>query len=311
MSTLKTVPTRAAVALFLALLVAGPAASQSFYGSLLTVVKDAQGGVLPGATVVIIKTGTNERREGVSDSEGTYRFVNLVPGVYRFEAELQGFQRYVHEGIEINVQSTPRIDVTLQLGSLAETIQVTGAAPLLQTQSASVGTVVGSRAVQELPLNGRNVLNLIAVAPTVVPQGGSEGSLTGKNVFAAGNYQIGGGVANQSASFYDGVPLQDTAYGNIIVLTPSPEAVDEFRVQTNNSSAEFGRFTGGVVNMASRSGTNAFHGGLFEYHRNKALNANTFFGERAGRQTTVRAEQLRRRAGRPGAQEQALLLLQL
>jgi hypothetical protein len=136
--------------------------------------------------------------------------------------------------------------------------------------------------VQELPLNGRNVLNLIAVAPTVVPQGGSEGSLTGKNVFAAGNYQIGGGVANQSASFYDGVPLQDTAYGNIIVLTPSPEAVDEFRVQTNNSSAEFGRFTGGVVNMASRSGTNAFHGSVFEYHRNKALNSNTFFGNRAG-----------------------------
>ena len=99
-------------------------------------------------------------------------------------------------------------------------------------------------AVQELPLNGRNVLNLITVAPTVVPQGGSEGSLTGKNVFAAGNYQIGGGVANQSASLYDGVPLQDTAYGNIVVLTPSPEAVEEFRVQTNNSSAEFGRFTG-------------------------------------------------------------------
>src|SRR5205823_4145131 len=164
----------------------------------------------------------------------------------------------------------------------AETIQVTGAAALLQTANAAVGTVVSSRAVQELPLNGRNVLNLIAVAPTVVPQGGSEGSLTGKNVFAAGNYQIGGGLANQSASLYDGVPLQDTAYGNIVVLTPSPDAVEEFRVQTNNSSAEFGRFTGGVVNMASRSGTNTFRGSVFEYHRNKALNSNTFFGERAG-----------------------------
>jgi hypothetical protein len=263
-------------------LVTVPASSQSFYGSLITVVQDAQGAVIPGATVVLTNTATSERRESVSAEDGTARFVNLVPGAYRLEVELTGFQRFVRDGIAVNIQTTPRIEATLQLGSLQETVSVTGEAPLLQTENASVGTVVGARAVQELPLNGRNVLNLIAVAPTVVPQGGSEGSLTGKNVFAAGNYQIGGGVANQSASLFDGVPLQDMAYGNIVVLTPSPEAVEEFRVQTNNSSAEFGRFTGGVVNMASRSGSNAFRGSVFEYHRNKKLNSNTFFGERAG-----------------------------
>jgi Carboxypeptidase regulatory-like domain len=274
--------TRAALFILSLTLLASPAMSQSFYGSFLAVVQDGQGGVIPGATVVLTNTATTERRESVSSEDGTARFVNLVPGTYRLEVELSGFQRFVREGIAVNIQSTPRIDVTLQIGSLQETVSVTGEAPLLQTENASVGTVVGSRAVQELPLNGRNILNLIAVAPTVVPQGGSEGSLTGKNVFAAGNYQIGGGVANQSASLYDGVPLQDMAYGNIVVLTPSPEAVEEFRVQTNNSSAEFGRFTGGVVNMASRSGSNAFRGSVFEFHRNKALNSNTFFGERAG-----------------------------
>jgi hypothetical protein len=236
-------------------LLVAPVTGQSFYGSLIGAVKDAQGAVIPGATIVVVNVGTNERHQDVSSEDGSYRFVNLVPGIYRLEVELQGFQRYVRDGIQVNVQATPRIDATLQLGSIAETIQVTGAAPLLQAQDASVGSIVGSRAVQELPLNGRNVLNLIAVAPTVVSQGGAEGSLTGKNVFAAGNYQIGGGVANQSASLYDGVPLQDLAYGNIVVLTPSPEAVDEFRVHTNNSSAEFGRFTGGVVNITSRSGT--------------------------------------------------------
>jgi hypothetical protein len=136
--------------------------------------------------------------------------------------------------------------------------------------------------VQELPLNGRNVLNLISLAPSVVPQGLSEGSLTGKNIFAAGNFQIGGGMANQSASYFDGVPVQDAAWGNPVVLTPSPEAVAEFRVQTNNSSAEFGRFTGGVINMASRSGTNSFRGSVYEYHRNRALNSNTYFGKLAG-----------------------------
>src|SRR5688572_7789899 len=274
--------TRAALFSLSLLLVALPVMAQSFYGSLVAVVQDAQGGVIPGATVVLINTATTERRESVSSEDGTARFVNLVPGSYRLEVELSGFQRFVRDPIAVNIQSTPRIEATLQLGSLAETVQVTGEAPLLQTENASVGTVVGSRAVQELPLNGRNILNLIAVAPTVVPQGGSEGSLTGKNVFAAGNYQIGGGVANQSASLYDGVPLQDMAYGNIVVLTPSPEAVEEFRVQTNNSSAEFGRFTGGVINMVSRSGSNSFRGSVFEYHRNKALNSNTFFGKRAG-----------------------------
>src|SRR6187549_3402589 len=263
-------------------MISAPAATQSFYGSLITVTQDAQGLVIPGATVVLTNTATNERHDGVTGVDGTYRFVNLVPGTYRLEVELAGFQRYVRDQIQVSVQTTPRIAVTLQLGSLQETVSVSGEAPQLQTESASVGTIVGTRAVQELPLNGRNVLNLITVAPTVVPQGGSEGSLTGKNVFAAGNYQIGGGVANQSATLYDGVPLQDTAYGNIVVLTPSPEAVEEFRVQTNNSSAEFGRFTGGVINMASRSGTNSYRGSAFEYFRNRSLNSNTFFGERAG-----------------------------
>ena len=276
-----TVRTLAAL-LFVFLLLPPPATSQSFYGSLVSVVKDDQGGVIPGATVVLTNTATSERREGVSGTDGEYRFVNLVPGTYRLEVELTGFQRHVRDGIAVNVQSSPRIDVSLQLGSLTETVLVSGEAPVLQTENASIGIVMESSRIRQLSLNGGNVLNLITLAPSVVPQGGSEGSLTGKNVFAAGNYQIGGGTANQSASYFDGVTVQDSAYGNIVVLTPSPEAVAEFRVQTNNSSAEFGRFVGGVVNIASRSGTNTYHGSIFEQHRNKALNSNTFFGERAG-----------------------------
>ncbi len=273
--------TRAAL-MFVSLMVAVPAMSQTFYGSLVTVVSDAQGGVIPGATVILVNTATNERRELVSAEDGTARFLNLVPSTYRLEVELTGFQRSVHDGIAVNVNTAPRIEVRLELGNLSETITVAGEAAVLQTENASVGIVMESSRIRQLSLNGGNVLNLITLAPSVVPQGGSEGSLTGKNVFAAGNYQIGGGTANQSASYFDGIPVQDSAYGNIVVLTPSPEAVEEFRVQTNNSSAEFGRFVGGVVNIASRSGTNQYHGSLFEQHRNKALNSNTFFGERAG-----------------------------
>lgn len=275
-------PTALLLVPLLLLTMAAPVHGQSFYGSLVSVVRDASGDVVPGATITLVNTGTNETRQGVSGSDGTYQFVNLVPGTYRLEVELAGFQRYVRDRIEVNVQASPRIEATLELGALTETVEVTSEAPLLQTESGSLGAIVSSRSVQTLPLDGRNVMNLITMAPSVVPQGGTEGSLTGKNVFAGGNYQIGGGVANQSATFFDGVTVQDAAYGNIVVLTPSPDAVAEFRVQTNASSAEFGRFTGGVINMASRSGTNVIHGGLFEYYRNRALNSNTFFGERAG-----------------------------
>src|SRR5205823_14344268 len=139
----------------------------------------------------------------------------------------------------------------------------------MQTEQANLSQVVGSRAVQELPLNGRNVLNLVSLTPGVVPQGSSDGNLTGKNVFAAGNYQIGGGTANQSATYLDGVPVNDT-YGNIVALVPSQDAISEFRVQTNNNSAEYGRYTGGVINMASKSGSNEFHGSAYEFLRNRS-----------------------------------------
>ena len=274
-------PKTALFSLFLTLL-AVPAMSQSFLRVPCQRRAGRSGWRHPGRDDRADQHRDERAPRGREREDGEYRFVNLVPGTYRLEVELAGFQRYVRDGIEVNVQSAPRIDVNLQLGNLSETVLVSGEAPVLQTENASIGIVMESSRIRQLSLNGGNVLNLITLAPSVVPQGGSEGSLTGKNVFAAGNYQIGGGTANQSASYFDGVTVQDSAYGNIVVLTPSPEAVAEFRVQTNNSSAEFGRFVGGVVNIASRSGTNTYRGSIFEQHRNKALNSNTFFGERAG-----------------------------
>ena len=122
--------------LFFVGLMLGPrfAAGQSFYGSLLSVVRDAQSAAVPGATITLTNTATNERREGVSAEDGTYRFLNLVPGRYRLEVQMPGFQRYVRDGIEVNVQTTPRIDVALELGSQQETVSVTAESPLLQTE---------------------------------------------------------------------------------------------------------------------------------------------------------------------------------
>ncbi|MCU1329799.1 MAG: TonB-dependent receptor, plug, partial [Bryobacterales bacterium] len=255
--------------------------AQAFYGSIVGTVTDQSGAAVAGATVNLVNIGTSESRSTKADQDGAYRFVNLNPGMYKVVIEQSGFKHYTRDRIEVNVEAVVRADVGLEVGEVTQSVEVSAQVPLLQTENASLSQVVASRSVQELPLNGRNVLNLINIAPGVVPQGGSEGSLTGKNVFAAGNYQIGGGTANQSAAYYDGVAV-NVAYGNMIALVPSQDAVSEFRVQTNSLSAEWGRYTGGVINLASKGGTNSFHGTAYEFLRNKVLNAGTFFGNATG-----------------------------
>ncbi len=263
-------------ALFASLLI-----SQTFYGSIVGAVADASGATITGAKVTVTNTGTGEQRTANTSEDGSFRFVNLIPGTYKVDVEQSGFKRYTRDAIAVAVESAVRVDVAMQIGDMTQQVEVTSAAPLLQTENASLSQVVGTRAVEELPLNGRNVLNLAVIAPGVVPQGSSEGSLTGKNVFAAGNYQIGGGTANQSAEFLDGVPVNIT-YGNIVALVPSADTVSEFRVQTNNNTAEYGRYTGGVINITSKSGTNEFHGSAYDYLRNRVLNATNFFANASG-----------------------------
>ena len=262
-------------------MLAGSAWGQTFYGSVVGLVADASGSAVPETTVTLTNTNTSERRAGTTGADGGYRFVNLVPGNYRLEVERPGFRRYVRDQIVVNVEAAVRIDVTMEVGDVTQSVEVTSETPLIQSENASLSQVVGARTVQEIPLNGRNILNLINLVPGVVPQGASDGNLTGKNVFAAGNYQVGGGTANQSATLFDGVTVNDT-YGNIVAFVPSPDAVSEFRVQTNNNNAEYGRYTGGVINIASKSGSNEFHGAFYEYLRNRAVNAGDFFANSNG-----------------------------
>ncbi len=258
-----------------------PLLGQSFYGSIVGTVNDPTGAEVPQASVTLTNSGTSERRASQTDSQGSFRFVNLIPGTYKLEVEHSGFRRHSVDNVIVAVEATLRVDVGLQVGDVTQILEVSSQAPLLQTETGSLSQVISARAVQELPLNGRNVLNLVALSPGVVPQGSAEGSLTGKNVFAGGNYQIGGGMANQSATYFDGVPVNDS-YGNIVALIPSQDAVSEFRVQTNANSAEFGRYTGGVINLTSKSGSNQFHGSGYEFLRNKVLNAGSFFSNRTG-----------------------------
>ncbi|MGH9843304.1 MAG: carboxypeptidase regulatory-like domain-containing protein [Blastocatellia bacterium] len=275
------------VLMTLTLIIAGTAicasslSAQTFYGSIIGAVADANGSAVPTAKVTLTNLGTTERRTAETDENGNYQFVNRVPGRYRLEIEKGGFKRHTREPVVVEVQSAVRLDTTMDVGDVTQVVEITAQTPLLQPDTTSLGQVVDSRKVQEMPLNGRNVLNLVALVPGVVPQGQAMQNPTGTNPFAWGNYQIGGGAANQSATFIDGGPV-NVSYINLTALVPTQDAIQEFRVQTNNLSSEFGRFTGGVINLTSKSGSNAWHGSAYEFLRNRVLNANTFFNNRSG-----------------------------
>jgi Carboxypeptidase regulatory-like domain len=250
-------------------------------GLFVGTVNDASASAVPQASVTLTNLGTGERRAMQTDNSGEYQFVNLVPGNYRIDVEKAGFRRFSREPITVEVQSAVRIDVPMQLGDLSQVVEVTAQTPLLQTENAALGQVVEARKVLEMPLNGRNVFDLVALVPGVVPGGQSGTTPTGTNPFAWGNYQIGGGQANQSAAYIDGAPI-NASYANLTALVPTQDAIQEFRVQTNNLGPEFGRLAGGAINLTTKSGTNAFHGSAYEFFRNKLLNANTFFNNKAG-----------------------------
>lgn len=206
---------------------------QTFYGSIVGTVADVSGAFMPDVHVTLTNLGTAERRSIETDAEGFYRFLNLVPGNYRLDVEKGGFKHFIREPIAIEVQNVVRIDVAkMELGAVNQTVEVNSETPLLQPETSSLGQVVESRKLNELPLNGRNPLALVALVPGVVPQGGSQKNPAGQNPFAAGNFQIGGGAANQSAAFWDGSPLNNV-YANNLAITPGQDALQEFKVQTS------------------------------------------------------------------------------
>ena len=259
-----------------------PLFAQTFFGSIVGTITDASGASVPGATVTLTNIGTSNRRTAQSNADGNYEFVNLVPGRYRVDVEKTGFKHLTHDDIEVQVQANVRVDGAMQVGDVGQTVEVTAAAPLLQTESSSLGTVVDTRKVEEMPLNGRNVINLVTLVPGVVAQGQSMQNPSGQNIFSFGNFQIGGAIAGQNATFLDGAPL-NVAQGSLIALIPTQDATQEFKVQTNSLGPEFGRFAGGVINLTSKSGSNDFHGSAYEFLRNKVLNANTFFNNLSGK----------------------------
>jgi Carboxypeptidase regulatory-like domain/TonB dependent receptor len=258
--------------------------AQSTNASLTGRVTDPTRAVIVEAKVIVINTGTGVRYEGITNQTGSYYVTDLPPGSYRIEVEKIGFKAVIKSDLTLHVQDALEVNFETVLGSALESVMVEGDTPVLDTESSTVGTVVEQRKANELPLNGRNVFNLIELAPSVVPQGSSTGTPVGVNPFGWGNYQVNGSFGNQSAEYLDGQPL-NIGYINLPVLIPIQDSIQEFRVETSNLGPEWGKFAGGVTNLSTKGGTSSLHGEVYEYLRNKIFNANDYFLKAAGNPT--------------------------
>jgi len=260
------------------------AAAQAVTGTILGAVNDPSGAVLPGVTVTLTNAGTGLVRVIVTDGNGEYTAPSLPTGRYVVKAELPGFRTVTVPDADLGVDQHIRINVKLEVGTVEESVTVTGSSPIVQTSTSELGTTVGEEQIKMLPLNGRNFVNLTRTLPGVVR------GIPGANIDGAGSlawrasasFSANGQRPRDNNYMLDGVDNNET-WLQTVVLFPSVDALDEFKLQTSTYSAEFGRSLGGVVNLQIKSGTNASHGSAFEFLRNSVFDSNNFFNERAGR----------------------------
>ncbi len=244
-------------------------------GTITGEVRDATGGVVPGVTVTVVNKATNATRTTSSNVAGLFDFPALPPGSYSVKSELSGFKTATRE-IELQVQQTVRVNFTLELGTISEMATVTGVSPLVETSNATIGTVIENRRIVELPLNGRNYLQLVALSPNVSAEFAGPGQAGDRQGGSRANQQLS--ISGQRREFnnytLDGVDNTDVNFNTYIFL-PSVDALEEFKVQTGVYSAEFGRGAS-QVNVVTKSGTNSLHGTIFEFHRDDALDARPY-----------------------------------
>jgi hypothetical protein len=265
------------------------ASAQFETATVLGSVRDPNGAPIEGASVSLTNAATRITASTTTDSNGDYQFVNVKIGNYQVTIEAQGFNRTVADNIDVTVNARQRVDLTLQVATANETVVVTDAANLLQSDSSEVGQVVQRKQIIALPLNGRSYANLALLSPGV-RESSTNSSIGGGGREAA--FNVNGLRATFNNFLLDGI--DNNAYGtsnqsfSSQVVQVSPDAIAEFKVQTNTYSAEFGRSGGAVINASYRSGTNEFHGSAWEFHRNTVLNAVGFFKPIGGKPPLIR-----------------------
>jgi len=255
----------------LLVLALSPRASAQATARITGTVRDSSGAAIAGATVKAtnVNTGFELSRQTLED--GTYTLPLLPVGEYRLQTEVEGFQPFTRTGLVLTVDAIVTVDITLQVGKVADAISVTAEAPLLEAQTGSLRGVIDQQRIVNLPLNGRDITQLVAIQAGVVLRSSSS---------SEGNaYSVNGSRGNGVYYMLDG-GMNTDSYRNYSGLFPNPDAVQEFAIQKNNFTAEYGNATGAVVSVVTKSGTNEFHGSAFEFLRNGAFNARNFFAEK-------------------------------
>ena len=273
----------AAVAMISSFYLVPAAFSQANTGTIVGTVTDSSGSAIPGCTLTVKNTATEVVKETKSDASGDYRVSYLLPGTYEVSAEAPNFRVGVRTGLTLDVDQRALVNFTLQIGAVTEKVEVTATAPLLQTQSAEQSEVITEKQMKELPINVRDFAQFASLqAGTVIGTGGLGNSFGGDNPQATGGAINVNGLGQDANNWQlDGVSNNE-AFFSIISVSPSLDALQEVKVTTNNYSAEFGRAGGANVQAQIKSGTNAFHGGAFEFLRNDKLDANSFFNNASG-----------------------------
>lgn len=284
---------------FIALIVLMATASlpaQTTRGAIVGTVKDETGGVIPGVQVTVRNLGTSLERTTLTADNGTFRVPGLSNGLYQLSAEIQGFKKAVVKDVTVGVDQTVTVDVVMQVGTASESVDVVGSVSLVQKETNQLGEVINNQKVVGLPLNGRDFTQLARLVPGVATAGGGGGQQGGEG--GATGYSSNGQRSSSNNFMVDGIDNNNFFAGSVSQL-PSIDSIQEFAVQTNTYAAEYGRNSGSVINLVTKTGTNEFHGDVFEFLRNDAMDARNFFDNPQFRKPTLRLNQFGGTLGGP------------
>jgi hypothetical protein len=264
-------------------LLTGVRAQTSTVGSISGSVRDPQGAAIPKTEVTIAEETTGQTRTVRTDDDGEYSAQSLPVGRYSVSASPQGFKKTVATGVEVHVGDNLTVDLKLEVGAVTETVTVTDAARLVETESGKVSSLVSEKQVTELPLNGRNYAALVTLVPGLsAPNEGGAFGTRGTGLDSHVDVSVNGNQSNANMWTVDGVNNMDVGSNATLLVFPSIDSIAEFRVERNSFSAEYGQAQGAVINLITKGGGNEFHGTLFEFFRNDKLNANDWFANRSG-----------------------------
>ena len=285
--------TKALAVFSLILLATGAAQAQTFLASISGIASDPSGAVVPGVKVTATDTLRGVSFSTQSNQTGAYLLKDLIPSTYRISAETVGFSTFVVDSFPLSANQSAVLNITLKIGSASQKVEVTSQVQMVEPSNATLGGLVNNQAIVDLPLSNRNALSLMALEPGVAPS--TPNSYQSFAATSAPRFSFNGGLESTSPYQLDGISIEsqsDLPGIYALAVLPSVDSIQEIRVQTQSYSATYGRSGGGITTIVTKSGTNAFHGGGFEFLRNDVLNADGFFTNRSGaKKSMLRGDQ--------------------